>query len=83
MTTLDIGRYAEPFPPFTNNRRKKNAYHAALARDAFKCARCGRVDRLTMHHRKPQAEGSPHEPDNLETLCTDCHVSEHRTKATA
>ena len=81
MSGLTVERYLAPAPPFTNNRRKKTAFHLALVRDLFKCARCGSRDELTMHHRKPQANGGKHIVDNLETLCVDCHKAEHHPEA--
>lgn len=75
--TLDIERYRTPFPPFTPNRRKRNAYHLALRRDRFKCAACGSDSDLTIHHRKGRKEGGEHVPSNLETLCVGCHRAVH------
>lgn len=80
MTTLTVARYERPAPPFTNNRRKKNAYHAALKRDGFRCVRCGSPDDLTMHHKIKVADGGETEADNLETLCATCHVFHHQVE---
>ncbi len=83
MTGLKIERYKRPAPPFTNNRRKKNAVHAALRRDGFRCVRCGSPDDLTMHHRVKKADGGATELDNLETLCADCHLLHHQAEVEA
>lgn len=52
---------------------------AALERDHYRCRKCGSTHRLHVHHREPWAEGqdSPHELDNLETLCASCHRKAH------
>ena len=50
-----------------------------LNRDGNKCVRCGSNNNLRIHHIKPvDLEGS-NELDNLETLCSTCHKSEHHT----
>ena len=44
-------------------------------RDGWRCVRCGLPGRLEAHHIDPDGGD---ELDNLETLCRDCHVAEHK-----
>lgn len=44
-----------------------------LARDRFKCQLCGSRERLEVDHIVPVARGGSWEPDNLWTLCKECH----------
>jgi hypothetical protein len=41
------------------------------------CARCGRRDDLTVHHRVPISQGGSSKRANLITLCRPCHDEEH------
>ena len=43
-----------------------------LERDGFKCVRCGSRNRLEVDHIEP---GDNHAPDNLQTLCRNCHIT--------
>ncbi|MFD4905005.1 HNH endonuclease [Kitasatospora purpeofusca] len=44
-----------------------------LARDRFRCQRCGSRTELEVDHLVPVARGGSWEPDNLWTLCRTCH----------
>lgn len=45
-----------------------------LKRDRHRCVRCGNAGNgLEVHHVKEVWEGGEHDPDNLDTLCSDCH----------
>jgi 5-methylcytosine-specific restriction endonuclease McrA len=49
------------------------------SRDGHRCARCGAMKKLTVHHIHPiSAGGSAMDPSNMETLCRKCHDEEHR-----
>jgi len=53
-----------------------------LDRDCHICQDCGRrpkLDgvRLQVHHLHEVASGGSNDPDNLVTLCTDCHAGRH------
>lgn len=50
---------------------------AILARDGG-CQRCGATVGLEVHHVVPLARGGSNAPDNLVTLCGDCHRGAHR-----
>jgi len=56
---------------------KKEIYE----RDGHCCQRCGTKEHpynLHPHHIKPEADGGGTEPENLITLCEDCHERLHR-----
>lgn len=48
-----------------------------LKRDKMRCLRCDKKFRyarnLSVHHIKPRAEGGGDNPENLCTLCNECH----------
>ena len=46
----------------------------AKMRDGFQCVRCGDNQNLHIHHRKGMKS---HRIENLETLCSKCHGTEH------
>ena len=49
-----------------------------LARDDFRCVKCGDENaQLHVHHIKPVAKGGTDELDNLMTLCLKCHRKIH------
>lgn len=56
--------------------------HRVFERDNFQCKDCGRTPRkekvqLQAHHLVPVTEGGKNDPDNLVTLCSDCHAGRH------
>ena len=64
----------------------KSKRTAVLERDDYTCQKCGEKVGLTtvdgqkraqIHHRTPKSEGGSDEEENLVTLCSDCHESEH------
>ena len=44
-------------------------------RDGFACVKCGSRRRLECDHIVPVSDGGTHEPENLRTLCRDCHIA--------
>lgn len=44
-----------------------------LKRDGNCCRKCGKREKLEMHHIKPITEGQDNAVDNLLALCTSCH----------
>jgi ribosomal protein S27AE len=70
------------FVPRSNARLAGQWYRVrldVLERDDNRCVRCGRTDRLHVHHKVHFRPGQddPHAADNLETLCASCHRREH------
>jgi len=53
---------------------------AVLARDHHRCrgAGCGSARFLSVHHKVPRTAGGTNDPDNLITLCGNCHRAVHR-----
>jgi len=47
------------------------------ARDGFKCRHCGSTENLHVHHIVPRGQGGRNHPDNLITLCFNCHCKVH------
>lgn len=52
-----------------------------LERDDEQCRRCGSGTDLEIHHIRPVSHGGEDTPDNLATLCADCHEDAHETAA--
>ena len=54
-----------------------------IERDDFTCQSCGAVGgpqgdvQLHVDHITPQSDGGSDDPDNLRTLCHDCHMGKH------
>jgi len=49
-----------------------------LYRDNHRCVRCGQGNiPLAVHHIVKRSEGGTNNPDNLVTLCTECHTEVH------
>ena len=48
-----------------------------LDRDRWRCRRCGRSGRLAVHHILPLFAGGDNHPNNLISLCRDCHFLAH------
>ena len=73
------------------NRGRGSYGMRILYRDNFTCQKCGQfkaalseygiplpVDNgLEIHHIIPVSQGGGDEPENLTTLCHDCHLEEH------
>jgi 5-methylcytosine-specific restriction endonuclease McrA len=62
-------------------RNKSPEYPAArdatLKRDGMRCQFCGRREHLQVHHIEFRSQGGADDPDNLITLCSDCHHDLH------
>ena len=50
----------------------------ALARDGYRCTRCGAPGRLEVHHVIPVERGGGDDLANLMTRCRGCHLADHR-----
>jgi len=70
----DSSRYPDDW-----DTRRRQIYK----RDAYECQECGAMGgqfgdtELHCHHRTPISQGGSHEPENLVTLCRDCHNKKH------
>lgn len=68
-----------------SRRLSRSLRRQVIERDGQQCQRCG-VDvtptgesgpDFQLHHVVPFAAGGPDHPDNLITLCSDCHTTAH------
>jgi len=48
-----------------------------LRRDGWRCQFCGLMTNLEVHHRQFRSHSGEDQEENLITLCTNCHSSEH------
>ena len=48
-------------------------------RDGWRCRKCGKAGRLEVHHKVAVRDGGDDHPNNLETLCLDCHYAVHHS----
>ncbi|SFH52959.1 5-methylcytosine-specific restriction endonuclease McrA [Actinopolymorpha cephalotaxi] len=67
-------------PPRT--RKAIKLRHTILERDGKQCQDCGRSPdknhvTLQIHHRVFVSQGGTNDPENLITLCSDCHAGRH------
>ena len=53
----------------------------AFDRDGFRCVKCGRAGKLEGHHKVGlnKAPLAAYDPDNVETLCKNCHLERARS----
>ena len=57
------------------------ARRIVLQRDGYRCQSCGKAGRLEVDHVIPlQHGGHPTAPDNLQTLCRQCHIQKTRAE---
>lgn len=81
---VEVGPKLKPAPVPSKNARGERtdppkAMRAwVIARDRGRCKRCGwldgqEVNRLEVNHIHEVCEGGMHDPDNLDTLCHECH----------
>lgn len=55
----------------------KEAKMFTLQRDKYECQQCGATQNLEVHHWEPYNISFNNSPDNLVTLCKQCHVDKH------
>lgn len=55
---------------------KVETFRKQLDREAA-CERCGYLEKLEIHHRKPKIEGGKDKTSNYKVLCRGCHDYEH------
>lgn len=71
------------FKKFYDSGEWKKVRKSVLERDFYTCQECGRPDCNTVHHIKPITEMNitnpliTLNPNNLETICRDCHDRIH------
>lgn len=72
--------YDPPEPRFESIRKE------ILERDDCTCQECGHLGdpddgSLHVHHITPRSQGGSNDPENLKTLCSDCHQFLHAEEA--
>ena len=55
-------------------------HRKVLERDGWRCQQCGRATDLQVHHIRFRSRLGDDDPDNLITLCSDCHQTVHLDK---
>ena len=60
--------------PTTSNWR--NIRDEILERDGYQCTVCGSHSNLDVHHIEPRRKGGQDVPENLITMCEECHVKQ-------
>lgn len=72
-------RYPKQKDPFYGSEAWARAREAALLRDHYWCARCGRRAATTVHHIQPRKlrPDLALALDNLQSLCPRCHNQLH------
>ena len=60
----------------------ENVKEYVRCRDGYKCRKCGSKTRLEVHHIIQRKDRGSDIPDNLVTLCHDCHAALHRGEFT-
>jgi len=48
---------------------------AIFSRDGFQCVQCGSRVNLECDHIEALEDGGSNDPENLRTLCRDCHIT--------
>jgi hypothetical protein len=56
-----------------SNKVRKEVYR----RDGWRCALCDSTSGIQIHHVVKRSQGGKNTPDNLITLCSDCHALAH------
>ena len=52
-----------------------------IAEQHYRCAHCGEVKPLQVHHIIFRSHGGGDQRENLEALCAECHHKKHPTEA--
>jgi 5-methylcytosine-specific restriction endonuclease McrA len=55
----------------------KETRKAVYRRDGWRCALCDSTKTIQIHHYIPRSRGGTNSPQNLITLCSDCHALAH------
>ena len=64
---------------YINNKRYGGNYYIVIKRDKYKCACCGSIENLCVHHIDGYDENKPenNNANKLITLCRECHSKIH------
>lgn len=64
---------------YINNKRYNGNYYVVIQRDKYKCAICGSIENLCVHHIDGYSEDMPQNSNanKMITLCRECHSNIH------
>lgn len=72
------GVYQGAYADYLSTAHWARCRRLALARDGYRCRRCGSTQALEIHHRSYAYPWHEHEHlEVLETLCSRCHARHH------
>lgn len=76
----ELEEISHPDPDYITDETRR----AVLARDNYRCRRCGEQDKdkLHLHHVVYRSQLGGHDEDNLVTICSECHRLIHDKKVT-
>jgi len=57
-----------------NHRPPKSVRELLLRENNHSCQRCGTKRELTFHHIIPIRDGGVHAEENIDILCSNCHL---------
>ena len=68
---------------YINNKRYNGNYYVVIQRDKYKCALCGSIENLCVHHIDGYSEEKPQNSNanKMITLCRTCHSNIHAGQA--
>jgi len=68
---------------YINNKRYNGNYYVVIQRDKYKCALCGSIENLCVHHIDGYDENKPQNSNanKMITLCRTCHSNIHAGQA--
>jgi 5-methylcytosine-specific restriction endonuclease McrA len=68
---------------YINNKRYNGNYYVVIQRDKYKCALCGSIENLCVHHIDGYNEEKPQNSNTnkMITLCRTCHSNIHAGQA--
>ncbi|MGH9732373.1 MAG: HNH endonuclease [Candidatus Acidiferrales bacterium] len=75
MSSLSRRRSRLRLVPQTYDELRKQI----LQRDGWRCQQCGCSANLHVHHIRSRSKLGDDVPENLITLCADCHQATHRS----
>ncbi len=64
---------------YQNNKRYGGNYYLVMQRDKYKCAECGDIENLCVHHIDGYNENKPqnNNVNKMIVLCRSCHIKTH------
>jgi len=60
--------------------RYRRLREEVLRRDGWRCQNCGTAEDLHVHHQQRRSALGDDAPENLITMCADCHRAVHQSR---